>query len=77
MSAMGSDLGTGLAICPCPVMVCHFFGKQALPLSSHSSFEQEVGLGGLNLEVYELQVPFCRGSQSTYSQDGETLGGGV
>lgn len=46
VSAMGSDVGTGLAIRPCFVIVCHLFGKQALPLSPHFSFEQEAGLGG-------------------------------
>lgn len=42
MSAVGSDMGAGLAICLCPVIVGHFFGNQALPLSILiSSFEQE------------------------------------
>lgn len=77
MSAMGSDLGTGHDIHPCPVIVCHLSGKQVLLLFSHSSFEQEAELGGLNPEAYELPIPFCHGSQSTYSQDAETLEGGV
>lgn len=34
--AGGSDVGTGRAICPDPVIVCHVFGNQALPLSYHS-----------------------------------------
>lgn len=47
-----------------------------------SSFEQEDswgvgGWGGLNLEAWALQPPFCHGSQSTYPQDGEALGGWV
>lgn len=81
MSAVGSDMGAGLAICLCPVIVGHF-GNQALPLSilSFPALNRRTlrgwwGWGGLNLEAWALQPPFCHGSQSTYPQDGEALGG--
>lgn len=58
MSAVGSDMGAGLAICLCPVIVGHFFGNQALPLSilSFPALNRTLrGWGGLNLEAWALQ----------------------